>query len=56
VEDRQIVDPSGRYHYAYKQLCSDIRRRVIKAAGGASRAEKKSAPQPPVITEQLPLF
>ena len=56
VQDRQIVDPSGRYHHAYKQLCSDIRRRVIKAAGAASRAEKKPAQQPAVITEQLPLF
>jgi hypothetical protein len=56
VEDRQIVDPSGRYHHAYKQLCGDIRRGVIKAARAASRAEKNPAEQPAVITQQLPLF
>lgn len=56
VQDRLIVDPAGRYHHTYKQLCSDIRRRVIKAAGDASRSEKKPAQKPAVITEQLPLF
>ncbi len=56
VEDRLIVDPSGRYHYAYRQLCGDIRRRVVKAASASSGTAKSPAPDPAVVTEQLSLF
>ena len=56
VEDRLITDPSGRYHHTYRQLCSDIRRRVVKAAGEASRSAKTPAQESAVITEQLSLF
>jgi hypothetical protein len=56
VEDRHITDPSGRYHHTYRQLCSDIRRRVVKAASAASRPGKSPAQESAVITEQLSLF
>lgn len=56
VEDRPIISEGGRYHYAYRQLCGDIRRRVIKAAGAASRDAKIQEPEPAIITEQLSLF
>ena len=56
VEDRLILEPSGRYHNDYRQLCADIRRRVIKAAHTASRKAKKAGTAPPVASEQFSLF
>ena len=56
VADRLIVDPSGRYHHSYRQLCGDIRRRVVKAAAKVSRAEKIPDQEPAIVTEQLSLF
>lgn len=56
VEDRHVTDPSGRCHHAYRQLCRDIRRRVMKAADNAPRGARTPAAQPSVVTEQLSLF
>jgi len=56
VEDRHIVDVSGRCHYLYHQLCSDVRRCVIKAAGAASRPASDPSRGPDKVSEQLPLF
>jgi hypothetical protein len=56
VEDRLIADPAGRYHRDYRRLCTDIRRRVVKAAIASSRAGKSAETLPAVTTEQLSLF
>lgn len=56
VDDRLITDPTGRYHTLYRQLCSDVRQRVIKAAGAASRPSRDPVDTPAVVSEQLPLF
>jgi hypothetical protein len=56
VEDRHILEPSGRYYNDYRHLCADIRRRVIKAAGDATRRAKKTGTAPPVASEQFSLF
>ena len=56
VPDRWITDPSGRYHHDYRQLCSDIRRRVVKAAAVRACPPKASAEEPAITTEQLSLF
>ena len=68
VTDDDILNPKGRYHYAYKELCMDIRRKVVDAAIQYERAEKKEAknksksnrkqppPTPGIQDEQLSLF
>ena len=56
VEDRLITEPSGRYHHAYRQLCTDIRHRVIRAASNAGRTRETPMQEPDITTEQLSLF
>lgn len=56
VPDKLITNPSGRYHQSYRQLCSDIRRRVVKAATKSARTAKARKTEPDISIEQLPLF
>jgi hypothetical protein len=56
VADRTILGPAGRYHHHYRQLCSDIRQRIIKAAGAAAHSSRTPAEVPAVVSKQLPLF
>lgn len=55
VPDRLINSPSGRYYHDYRQLCSDIRRRVVKAVA-RTRATKTPDTEPDITIEQLSLF
>jgi len=55
VPDSAVAKPGGRYYQDYRHLCSDIRRRVIKAAtptDSKSPAARKDA----VSVEQFSLF
>ena len=52
VPDSLVTCPSGRYHQAYRRLCTDIRRRVVKAATTRAPAGKN----PAIAVEQFSLF
>lgn len=56
VPDRLITSPSGRDHNDYRNLCSDIRRRVVKAATVRARTADTPDIEKAITTEQLPLF
>ncbi len=56
VPDRLLTEPSGRYHQDYKHLCSDIRRRVVRAAPSGKAPAKTKPAAPDITTEQMSLF
>lgn len=63
VKDDDILTPGGRYHYDYKNLCHDIRTKVVKrSAALKSQAqrdniqEENSNPESPIQGIQLNLF
>ena len=56
IADKLITNPSGRYHNEYRQLCSDIRRRVVNAATTCTKATETPDTEPAVTTEQFSLF
>lgn len=58
VTDADVTAPGGRYHHTYRELCSDIRRRVVKAQTDRERAtrtqHRASSTKPQ--SEQFSLF
>jgi len=62
IPDEDIVSPSGQFHYHYKQLCADIRRKVVNAQIERGRKVKRTqeqtslAPKPTIQGRQLDLF
>ncbi|HEV2897361.1 MAG TPA: hypothetical protein VGX71_05870 [Pseudaminobacter sp.] len=51
-----VTDSAGRYYQTYRQLCGEIRRRIIKAAPAAGRPSRSLEESPAVLGERLSLF
>jgi len=63
IENDDVLAPSGRLHNAYSRLAHDVRRKVIAAATGRDRQERREAreheqqqPQPEPEFVQRNLF
>lgn len=51
IEDSKILDKEGEFYQEYRQLCQEIRRKVV--AAGAQRRKQLNKPEP--VTEPPPV-
>ena len=62
VQDEDILKTTGRYHYTYKEICTDVRRKVVSLGKAQERITKQESsrekkPKPPKGDDpQLTLF
>lgn len=60
IPDDEILKPQGQYHYAFRELCIDVRRKVVNHATDyerqAHKQQSKPKPPPTIMGSQLELF
>lgn len=63
VKDEDVLSPKGQYHYAYRELCADVRRKAValqveneRALNRQKKDDLKVKPKPDIQGRQLDLF